>query len=285
MGPEDEETGPPGSDQEMRHLPFVAKNADEQVGRLVDALDDQGMLDETLIVVTADHAAQTGRSFHGRFDTFPPGVPDSNLCDPATGSTGLRSDCNWYFGRDADEIYLDPSPAIAGFRDALTPPGGVSNLRFSYQDGHIAAWLNDNSRAAKRQAAEAALDLPGVIASYRLNDARDDYRLHGTNRMRGAERSWFERYGGRLVDTMAAPYGPDVTALLATDVTYGVMGDHGGHNRLVQKIPMVFYGPGVGSHDSRTEIRLVDVMPTILDTMGIAYDKRAIDGRAVQLSP
>jgi arylsulfatase A-like enzyme len=283
-GPEDEETGPPGSDQEMRHLPFIAKNADEQVGRLVDALEAEGLLDETLIVVTADHAAQTGRPFYGRFDTFPPGVPDSNLCDPATGSTGLRSDCNWYFGRDADEIYLDPSPAIARFRDALTLPGGGTNLRFSYQDGHIAAWLNDNSRRQKRRAADAALDLPGVIASYYLNDAQDDFRLFGTNRMRAAERRWFARHGGELVDTMAAPYGPDVTALLETDVTYGAIGDHGGYNRLIQEIPMIFYGPGVGSRDSNREIRLVDLMPTILETMGIDYDEDDVDGEAVRLS-
>ena len=46
---------------------------------------------------------------------------------------------------------------------------------------------------------------------------------------------------------MAAPYGPDVVALLETDVTYGVMGDHGGHTRLIQNIPMVFSGPGIGS--------------------------------------
>ncbi len=285
-GPEDDgrengQPAPPGSDQEMRHLPFIAKNADAQVGRIVDALDDRGLLDETLIVITADHAAQTGRDFHGVFEGFPP--PNGNGCDPATGSIGLRSDCNWYFGRDADEAYLDPSPAIAGFRDALTPPGGVTNLRFSYQDGHIAAWLNDNSRSMKRQAADAALDLPGVIASYYLDDDQDDYRLFGTNRMDRSERKWFERHGGRLVDTMAAPYGPDVTALLETDVTYGVMGDHGGHNRLIQNIPMIFHGPGVGSKDSGKEIRLVDVMPTILETMGIRYDDDDIDGEAVKL--
>ena len=70
-GPEDKETGPPGSDQKFPHPPFAAKNADEQVGRMVDALDDQGLLDETLIVVTADHAAMTGRPFYGRLDGFP----------------------------------------------------------------------------------------------------------------------------------------------------------------------------------------------------------------------
>ena len=284
-GPEDEETGPPGSDQEMRHLPFVAKTADAQVGKIIDALKRRGLLDETLVVITADHAAQTGREFHGRFDTFPPGVADSNLCDPATGSTAtaLRSDCNWYFGRDADEIYVDPSPAIAQLRDALTPAGGTTNLRFSYQDGHVAAWLNDSSPERKLEAAQALLDLPGVIASFRLNDAADDYRLVGTNRMGFRELLWFWTHGPQLVDTMAAPYGPDAVALLETDVTYGVMGDHGGHNRLVQNIPMVFYGPGVGSRDSRKELRLVDVLPTILETMGIDYDENDLDGEAVRL--
>ena len=37
-GPEDDVTGPPGSDQQISHLPFAAKNADAQVGRIVDAL-------------------------------------------------------------------------------------------------------------------------------------------------------------------------------------------------------------------------------------------------------
>ncbi len=109
-GPEDAETGPPGSDQEMRHLPFVAKTADAQVGRIIDALKTRGLLDETLVVITADHAAQTGREFYGRFDTFPPGVPDMNGCDPATGSTGLRSDCNWYYGQRRRRELPGPEP-------------------------------------------------------------------------------------------------------------------------------------------------------------------------------
>jgi predicted AlkP superfamily phosphohydrolase/phosphomutase len=47
---------------------------------------------------------------------------------------------------------------------------------------------------------------------------------------------------------------------------------------------MVFYGPGVGSRDSRRAIRLVDVLPTILRTMGIQYDEGGLDGKAVRLS-
>jgi hypothetical protein len=271
-GPEDQgEAGAaPGSFAEMRHLPFIAKNADEQVGRIVDALEESEMLDDTLIVITADHAAMTGRPFHG---VLAPGVSN-----PACPTGGIRSDCNWYFGSDSNEVYRDPSPAVAQLRDAL-----AGNLDFSYQDGHIGAWLKVRSLAKKRQAAAAVLDMPGVIASYHTNAAQNDYRLFGTNKTRGAERSWFVRHGGELVDTMAEPSGPDVVGLLATDNTYGVIGDHGGHNKLIQNIPMVFYGPGVGSKDPNTEMRLVDVMPTILQTMGVDYDPADLDGEAVKL--
>ncbi|MGQ0669491.1 MAG: alkaline phosphatase family protein [Actinomycetota bacterium] len=281
-GPEDKVVGAPGSEEEMRHLPFIAKTADEQVGRLIAALEAQGILDETLVVITADHAAQTGLTFLGRFDTFTVGS-NINACDPATGTSSfaLRSDCNWYYGQDADEIYLDPSPAIQQLRDALTPPGGVTNLRFSYQDAHIAAWLNDNSMEKKEEAAEAILGLPSVIASFHLNEDQDDYDLFDTNPMRRAELTWFNRHGEELVDTMAAPYAPDVVALLKDETTYGVFGDHGGHQRLVQRIPMVFSWPGLRSRELRAEIRLVDVLPTILTVMGIDFDAGDLDGHAL----
>jgi len=125
--------------------------------------------------------------------------------------------------------------------------------------------------------------MPGVIASYYTNDAQDDYVPFGTNHIVGAERSWFARHGEELVDTMAEPSGADVVGLLASDVTYGVIGDHGGHSKLIQEIPMVFYGPGVGSKDPNTRMRLVDVLPTILETMGINYDQAELDGEAVKL--
>jgi hypothetical protein len=287
-GPEDqgEPGAAPGSEAEMRHMPFVAKNADVQVGRIVDALRAKGLLDDTLIVITADHAAQTGTpgsTFHG---VLAEGVTNP-LCsasprphrptDPP--SNGIRSDCNWYLGSDSDESYHDPSPAVAELEDAL---GG--NLAFSYQDTQIGAWLKDTSAAKKDQAAKAVLAMPDVIASYEINAAQNDYRLYGTNHMTGADRSWFARHAGELVDTMAASNGPDVVGLTSTNVTYGVIGDHGGANQLVQRIPMVFYGAGVGSKDSNRDMRLVDVMPTILRTMGIGYDEDSLDGEAMRLS-
>ncbi|MGH2658698.1 MAG: alkaline phosphatase family protein [Actinomycetota bacterium] len=288
-GPEDSVEGAPGSEEEMRHLPFIARTADAQVGRLIDALEAQGLLNETLIVITADHAAQTGLRFHGRFDAFTVGT-NINACDPSTGTSSfaLRSDCNWYYGSEtgifADEFYLDPSPAIQQLKDVLTPDGGSTNLAFSYQDSQIAVWLNDNSAEKKAEAAEAILDLPSVIASFHLNATQDGYDLFGTNPLSGAERSWFDRHGEVLVDTMAAPYAPDVVALLKNETTYGVFGDHGGHQRLIQRIPMTFSWPGLQSGAlPKVNIRLVDVLPTILTVMGIPFNADDLDGEAVPL--
>jgi hypothetical protein len=278
-GPEDDVTGPPGSDTQISHLPFAAKNADIQVGRIVEALKRRGLRDDTLIVITADHAAQTGRN---------PGTPESTFfgqLNPVVGPTcgGIRSDCNWYFGTETGageaESYEEPSPAVAQLDTTL-----AGNVAFSYQDGHVAVWLTDNSLPKKQQAAEAVLDMPGVIATYHLNAAQNAYVRFGTNPMDDAEESWFDTHADDLVDTMAAPNGPDVVGLVKTDVTYGVIGDHGGHNRLIQNIPMVFSGPGVNPKDSSLELRHVDVLPTILEAMGIDYDPSDFDGEAVDLS-
>jgi hypothetical protein len=282
-GPEDNVTGPPGSNEQVSHLPFAAKNADKQVGRIVEALKRRGLRDDTLIVITADHAAQTGTPGSTFFGELAPGVTNPQCTPrtppPAGQATGIRSDCNWYLGTDSDEHYDDPSPAVEALETAL---GG--NLAFSYQDGHVAVWLTDNSLVKKQEAADAVLDMPGVIASYHLNAAQDDYVLFGTNPMDPAEQSWFDDHAGELIDTMAAPNGPDVVGLVKTNVTYGVAGDHGGHSRLIQNIPMVFSGPGVNPKDSGIELRHVDVLPTILDAMGIDYDPADLDGEAIDLS-
>ena len=118
----------------------------------------------------------------------------------------------------------------------------TGNVDFTYQDGHIATWLHDRSPAKLAEAAAAIRGMPDVIASY-VRDG-DRYRRVGpTGAMSGRERSWWVRWGQELIDTMAAPSGPDVVGLLRDDVSYGVAGDHGGHQRAIQEIPMVFSWP------------------------------------------
>ena len=218
-------TYPPGSDEEQAHLRFIAKTADQQVGRIMRKLRDLGQLDDTLVVLTTDHAGQPAKHFNG------------------VNAAG-RSDFNWYYGATQNGTFLDPSPSLA-------PLIATGNVRFTYQDSAIRTWLTDTSDAAKRSAAHVMATLPDVIATYRLDGGR--YRLVTANLRRDArgELVWWLAHGQEIVDTMAAPYAADVVGLLRDNTSYGVAGDHGGAQRPVQEIPIVFAGAGVGSRDSR----------------------------------
>lgn len=253
----------PGSVEEMRHLPFAAKTADEQVGRIVSALEAAGILDETLIVITADHGAQTGERFHG-------------VNQPS------RSDFNWYYGVETtsgtNEDYRSASPAIQQLVDALG-----SNLGFSYQDSHIAVFANDRSAASLQSAAAAVRQLPDVVAAYYRQGDRY-VRVGSIAPLGGEEGAWFKRHAQELLNTMAAESGPDVVGLLHDNVTYGVYGDHGGHQAQVQDIPIIFSWSGLrdGAMPSQ-EFRSADILPTILTLMGIRFDAGSMDGKAVKL--
>jgi hypothetical protein len=249
---------PPGSPGEMAHLRFVARTADEQVGRVVDRLRELGQLDETLIVLTTDHAGQPSRRFHG------------------VNAAG-RGDFNWYYGETKNGTFLDPSPSLA-------PLIATGNVRFSYQDSAIRTWLTDTSREAKRKAAGVMATLPDVIASYRLSGDGSRYRLNTVNwgAMNRSERRWWLLHGREIVNTMAAPYAADVVGLLRDDTSYGVAGDHGGAQKPVQRIPIVFAGAGIGPRDSWARMRSVDILPTILREMRLPLDA-GLDGRARRL--
>lgn len=266
-----DDTGPTGGADSFpfAHLPRSARIADRQVGKLLGELEAQGIDDETLVVLTTDHAGQTADRFHG---VDGPG----------------RGNYNWYFGADADETYLDPSPAIDGFVTALggyVDDGG--NVAFTYQDGHIAVWLADRSGPKVTEAVNELAKLPDVIATYSRNGARYAERTRDLSGTTPAERAWFNGNAQRLIDTMAASdgNGPDVVGLLRDDTSYGVAGDHGGHQKPVQRIPIVFDWPGLRAGASpSTRIRSVDILPTILRLMGIPTDPAyPMDGHAVSL--
>jgi arylsulfatase A-like enzyme len=73
--------------------------------------------------------------------------------------------------------------------------------------------------------------------------------------------------------------------LLRDDTSYGVKGDHGGHQRAIQRIPIAFSWPGLmPGATPDAQIRSADILPTILRLMGIQADSEyPMDGRAVRL--
>ena len=257
-GLQDRPPFPEGATNPMAHLPYAARVADRQVGRLVDKLEALGQLDETLIVLTTDHGALWSQHYYG------------------VDAAG-QGNYNWYYGTDEDEDYTDPQPALQPLLD-------TGNVEASMQDSAIRTWLQDRSLASKEQAADVMAKLPGVIASfYRTgSDYTMRWRINRTFLSRGEYR-WFTRHAQEIVNTEAAKYGPDVIGLLHDRSSYGVAGDHGGAQRSVQRIPIVFYGAGAtaGSTPS-AQLRSVDIMPTVLKAMGIARTHRT-DGVAFPL--
>lgn len=251
------------------HVKCAAENADAQLGKLLDAVAavDAERGGETLVVLTADHGATYGDTFYGK-------------------TTSGAADTNWYYapngvwdaGSGATAIdtttYNDPSPALAPLR-------ATNNLAFVYGSSAVEAWLIDRSEQRMTEAAAAALELPGATASYYRSGS--GFQLYGTNRMTQSERAWWRDHGQEIVDTMAAPSGPDVVALMHDRVTYGAYGDHGGAQESVQRVPMVFWSPSLayGAATGRP-FHTTDVMPTILATMGIPLTS-PVDGTARRL--
>ena len=125
--------------------------------------------------------------------------------------------------------------------------------------------------------------LPDVVATYYREGSHYELAWAG-GKMTVAERRWWTQHQ-RLVDTMAAPYGPDVVGLLRDRTSYGVAGDHGGHQKEIQRIPIILAGPGVEPGATpKQEARLVDLLPTTLDLMSVRQDPaHPLDGTVLPI--
>lgn len=248
----------PGGDDSV-HIASMAKIADDQVGRIIDRLEADGLLDETLVVLTTDHAQLTAESFFG-------------VDGPLKGNT------NWYYGKDSDETYLSPAPEIQRLVDES------GNIDVTMQDSAIRVWLVDDSRKARREAADVVATLGGVRAAFWRRGDRYVLRWEAPRAQWGdAEWAWYQAHGQEIVNTQAADYGPDVVGLLADNTSYGVKGDHGGAQESVQRIPIVFFGAGVKAGTTPLgAIRSVDIMPTILRDLDIPKT-HWVDGRAYRI--
>lgn len=256
----------PGSLFEQIHMPWAAKTADDQLGRLIAKLKAEGQFDETLIIVTADH----GSTYGGKADY------GDNVYDG--GNVG-----GWYAGTWWPSYGADPTiPNTAGGPAALKPLMDTGKVEFSYQSTSIDTWLKMGNRSwgDRLSVARVMKKLPGVIATYIRHGNR--YVLHSTGTMTAAEKSWWQATGQHLVDTMAFSGSADVVGLLANKTVYAVYGDHGGAQKDVQRIPMVFYMKGMQHRDAAAKAKLVDLMPTTLKAMGIKPMAR-MDGAARDL--
>ena len=252
-------TDDPGGPVPMTHVPRAALVADQQVGRILHQLRDTQQLDNTLVVLTSDHGFVPGRHFHGVDD----GADD-------------RGFYNWYYGSTNNGEYLDPQPALQRLVD-------TGNVGLTYSDSMVRVWLKSRTAEDKAEAARIMARLPDASASWVRTGNR--YELASKvrwGRMGAKEERWFRRNAQTLLNTAAAKYGADFIATMVNNTTYSVAGDHGGIQKQVQRIPIVFGGGAVGGRDLDARVRSVDVMPTILRAMGIE-ETHPTDGRAYRL--
>jgi len=255
-------------------MAFQAKNADDQLGYIRAELKRLGQLDETLIVLLADHGSTYAQNAY--YVDAPGGGNLSWYFDP-------NNQCvNTKYGRYGVDLNGVPvTPGTITNNSALAPLDVDHNLAYSYQSTAIEAWLIDQSWDKKVAEAAAMKTMPGVIATY-IRDG-DHYVLASKNKMTSAESSWWTARGQELVDTMAFAGGPDVVGLLKDRTGYGIYGDHGGAQQDVQRIPMVMWAKGITPSLRGTKFRLVDVMPTVLRNMGIPQ-MAPMDGIAYNLN-
>lgn len=246
--------GPNG--EPMTHMPAATKIADEQVGKIVGHLRDTGQLDDTLVVLTADHGSVPARSFYG--------------VDKAD-----QGYYNWYYGAFQNGSYLDPQPALQPLLD-------TGNIEATYSDSMVRAWLKGTSPDKVREAVRVMDNLPGVSAVWVRQGSRFQRMTFHPQQMKGPELAWFVLTSQLLLDSTAAPSGADVIATLVDDTTYSVAGDHGGIQRRAQQIPIIFAGGGLRALNQPAPIRSVDIMPTVLQAMQITPTHK-LDGVAYPL--
>jgi arylsulfatase A-like enzyme len=263
----------PDSLMNQVHMRFIAKNADDQLGKLLDELRKNDELKDTLVVVTADHASTHAVNFNG--------VPGKGGGTPGWYYDPNNKCVNTTYGRSGVDANGTPknNEAVLGALNV------TKNIAYSYQSTAIETWLIDQSAAKKVETAKVMATLPGVIATYVKSEDGNRYVLQcnkTSTRMNVSEFIWWLLHGQELVDTMAFPGAADVVGLLADNTSYGVFGDHGGAQMDVQRIPMAFYAPGIKHVVTGAKFRTVDIMPTVLRTMGIA-PTAPMDGTAYDL--
>src|SRR4029450_2497454 len=99
-------------------------------------------------------------------------------------------------------------------------------------------------------------DISGMVEIYALRGSDDRWRYERVwsrlEEQTAAFRRWAELHTAELLDTMAAPTAPHLVGLLADNFGFGRIGDHGGAQERVQRIPLMIRVPDEGG-SVRTE--------------------------------
>lgn len=215
-------------------LADILKTADEQLGRVLRALDEVGLGERTLVIVTADHGGQRNEFYlgNGRYQS----------CCAFEGSSAAVHAPYW-----------------------LDHLNQVGKLKTGYADTSITLWLADRSAANEAAVTHALMDVSGVTEIYarRTDDrsARYERVFSHLESQSPKFQAWAKSHSAELVGTMAGVSSPDLVALLGDGFGFGRIGGHGGAQESVQRIPMFIRVPGERASTRREALRLMDISP------------------------
>ena len=242
----------PHSFDSQYSLEDALRIADAQLGRILEKLEEHGLTNRTLIVVTADHGAQSNTVYLGN---------------------GQKS----HGGQD---LVNDRSSPQAYFVDRLIR---TNRVRVTYQDTAMRLWLSPIPEQAPvegqppvtsdDQLIRMMSETSGLVEIYKLTETNGRYSYtrvfqNLTNQPR-AFRAWAIAHNQELVNTMAAAGAPDLIGLLADGFGFDLPGDHGGAQERVQRIPVIFKGPGISASSEIQSIRLMDLNNKITRLMDL----------------
>ncbi len=243
------------------NLEDTLRKADQELGRILDRLEREGLLDETVLVITADHGGQASETLYGRQ------VPGEHSKDQ-------------YYGRGENFDYSED------YYPGLKPLVETGLLEIATMNTMISFWTRPLNEQQRETFVSVLSRLPGISEVY-LKKSSGDYTLaFRSPKLKGAELAWVKQHNQKLVNTMGGDSGPNCVGMLFDGHGYALPGMHGGAQELVQRIPLIVVSPNLGrvpAH-SKAWARLVDINPMVGRLMGLPGHPR-LDGKPDPIEP
>lgn len=211
------------------HLKDIVRVADAQLGRILDSLEKQKILKKTLMISTADHGGQT------------------------------------------DEIFLGGGSKTGGYW--IERVSKMAPTKLIMADTGIRIWLKDGNTANVQKTVAGLTEIAQVTQVFTLDRTQNPPRYKSVfdnlKSQPKAHQKWAAAHNLELANSFANATAPDVVAALADEVGFGRLGDHGGFQERVQRIPMMIAGPGYPSRVDSRGLRLADLASLIGDSFGL----------------
>lgn len=202
--------------------------ADVALGMLIEHLKAKNLYDRTLIVLTADHGGQRDA---------------------------------YYFGVDGKAHYgkniLNDSERDKRTSFWIEQLGRQANVAATYHDTAVRVWLDDQSENNIKKVQRGLAQMSGVVSVHQKQRTDSGYSYVTTwidlSDQSLAFRTWHKKTTGLLLQGLANSDSPEFVALLQDGVGYGLIGDHGGAQEKVQRVPLYIRVPGrPGRHSSES---------------------------------